>query len=309
MTDTVTGKIEDYIKNMPSLPTTVSKILEVCNNPQTSPGDLNRVISLDPVLVGRVLKLINSAYYGLGQQVTSLVRAIIMLGINTVKNLALSSAVLDNLKPKHPSQGLNMDGFWRHSLCVGAASKILAKKRGIDVKLTEEYFAAGLLHDIGKIPLNAVLNTDYMLAISESDRDKTSLIRAEDRTLGINHCGSGGMIVKAWKLEGAVGDAIQFHHNHLDYDGAHRDVLYTVIVANRFASAMEIGFAGDRYCEKPGPSVWEALSQGSPAAAGQSAAGQAEAGQADTLLDETVFDDIAPVVNAEIEKASIFLKL
>ena len=83
--------VREYVGSMPSLPTTVSKVLEVCNNPKTSPIDLDRVIQLDPVLMGRVLKLINSAYYSLGSQVTSLVRAIIMLGVNTVKNLALSS--------------------------------------------------------------------------------------------------------------------------------------------------------------------------------------------------------------------------
>ncbi|MCL2879605.1 MAG: HDOD domain-containing protein, partial [Treponema sp.] len=149
------GRIEEYIGNMPSLPTTVAKVLEVCNNPHTSPADLNHVISLDPVLVGRVLKLINSAYYGLGQHVTNLVRAIIMLGLNTVKNLALSSAVMGNLKTGKNSQGLDMEGFWRHSLCVGVAAKMLAKQRGIESKQREEYFTAGLLHDIGKIPLNS----------------------------------------------------------------------------------------------------------------------------------------------------------
>ena len=76
--------IQTYINKMPALPITVSKILEVCNNPKTSPVDLNQIIALDPVLMGRVMKLINSAYYSLNSQITSLVRAIIMLGINTV---------------------------------------------------------------------------------------------------------------------------------------------------------------------------------------------------------------------------------
>src|SRR5512133_808381 len=93
-------RVRDYINGMPSLPTTVTKVLEICNNPRTSPSDLNHVISLDPVLMGRVLKLINSAYYGLGTQVTSLVRAIIMLGVNTVKNLALSTAIVGRLADK-----------------------------------------------------------------------------------------------------------------------------------------------------------------------------------------------------------------
>jgi putative nucleotidyltransferase with HDIG domain len=286
MVNDVSRKIDDYIKNMPSLPTSVAKVLEVCNNPQTSPADLNHVISLDPVLVGRVLKLINSAYYSLGQQVTSLVRAISMLGINTVKNLALSSSVVGNLAKNKAGTGLNMEGFWRHSLCVGVAAKAIAKKRGVDAKQLEEYFAAGLLHDIGKIPLNAVLANDYMLTVSSSDRERLSLVRSEDRTLGINHCSAGLMIVKAWKLEGAVGDAIVYHHNHPDYEGNFRDLLYTAILANRFALESEIGFSGDRHPEKPGPSIWEALN-----------------------ITPEIFEEISDGVNGEIEKAEVFLKL
>jgi len=286
MANDIYKKIEEYIKNMPSLPTSVTKVLEICNNPQTSPADLNHVISLDPVLVGRVLKLINSAYYSLGQQITSLVRAIIMLGINTVKNLALSSSVVGNLATKKTTEGINMEGFWRHSLCVGVAAKAIAKKRKVDTKLLEEYFTAGLLHDIGKIALNAVLSNEYMLTVSSSDRDNLSLIRAEDRNLGINHGIAGNMIVKAWKLEGAVGDVIMYHHNHTDYDDAHKELLYTIILANRFAIQMEIGFSGDRHPEKPGPSIWEALDVG-----------------------PEIFEEIAPTVTTEIEKAEIFLKL
>jgi len=280
------NRIESYIGNMPSLPTTVAKVLEVCNNPQTSPADINHVISLDPVLVGRVLKLINSAYYGLGQQVTSLVRAIIMLGINTVKNLALSTAVMGNLSANKDFQGLNMEGFWRHSLCVGVAAKIIAKQRGIDTKQTEEYFTAGLLHDIGKIPLNAVLSKEYMLTVSIADRERIALYKAEEKNLGTNHCTTGTMIVNAWKLEGPVGETIVNHHNHTEYSGSHKDILYTIIAANRFASQREIGFSGDRYTEKTDDELWEALKTG-----------------------PDVFDGIINTVNDEIEKAKIFLKL
>ncbi|GHU82248.1 HD family phosphohydrolase [Spirochaetia bacterium] len=279
-------KVGDYIKSMPSLPITVTKVLAVCDNIQTSPADLNHVISLDPVLVGRVLKLINSAYYGAGQHVTNMVRAIIMLGINTVKNLALSTAVLGTLPSRKFSQGLNMDGFWRHSLCVGVAAKIIAKKRNIDSKHIEEYFTAGLLHDIGKVPLSGILSNKYMAVISDSDRDQISLIRAEDRTLGINHCGAGDMILTSWKLEGAVRDVVLYHHNSVDYKGPYKDILYSVILANRFASIMEIGFAGDRYPEKPYPAIWNYLGLGT-----------------------AIFDELESTVNEEIQKAEIFLRL
>jgi putative nucleotidyltransferase with HDIG domain len=286
MKERLSEQINEYIRNMPSLPTTVAKVLEVCNNPQTSPADLNHVISLDPVLVGRVLKLINSAYYGLGQQVTSLVRAIIMLGINTVKNLALSTAVMGNLSSKKDFQGLNMEGFWRHSLCVGVTAKILAKQRGIDTKQMEEYFTAGLLHDIGKIPLNAVLSREYMLTVSAADRERISLFRAEDKILGMNHNAAGAMIVKAWRLEGAVGEVIIHHHNYDEYSGLHKDVLFSIAAANRFASIMEIGFSGDRYPEKTNPLIWESLG-----------------------VDRNVFEGLETRVNEEIEKAKIFLRL
>src|SRR5512136_1775497 len=120
--------IQGYISRMPSLPITVSKILQICNNPKTSPVDLNQVISLDPVLMGKVMRLINSAYYSLPNQITSLVRAIIMLGINTVKNLALSTAVLGTLGRASDFQALNMEGFWRHSIAVGVTAKLISSK-------------------------------------------------------------------------------------------------------------------------------------------------------------------------------------
>ena len=279
-------KIRDYIKTMPSLPTSVTKVMEICNNPQTSPADLNHVIMLDPVLVGRVLKLINSAYYGLGQPVTSLARAIIMLGINTVKNLALSSTVMGQFHSKKAVHGLNMEGFWRHSLCVGVSAKLLARKRGVDPKFVEEFFTAGLLHDIGKIPINALISKEYMLTVSTADRERKSLFQAEESALGINHCTSGAMISAAWKLDGAVGDTIIHHHNCEEYSGDYKEVLYSVAAANRFATLSDIGFSGDCHPVALPPSAWDTLN-----------------------ISRDVFDEIEEQVYGEIEKAEIFLKI
>ena len=278
--------LRDYIKNMPSLPTSVIKVIEVCNNPQASPADLNHIISLDPVLVGRVLKLINSAYYGLGYPVTNLVRAIIMLGLNTVKNLALSSAVMGNLSSKNTRSGLNMEGFWRHSLGVGVSAKLLAKKRNIDSKLAEEYFTAGLLHDLGKIPLNAILSWKYLLTVNEADKERKPLSLAEENDLGLNHCEAGAMIVSAWKLDGAIGDAVMYHHNYGEYSGDHKDVLYSVAAANRFVALSEIGFSGDCHPDILPPVIWDTLN-----------------------VDNDVFEGIEESVNEEIKKAEVFLKI
>ena len=278
--------LSEYVKNMPSLPTSVAKIMEVCNNPQTSPVDLNNIVSLDPVLIGRVLKLINSAYYGLGQHVTSLAKAIIMLGINTVKNLALSTAVMGTISTKGSSAGLEMEGFWRHSLGVGVSAKLLAKKRGIDSKQTEEYFTAGLLHDIGKISINAVLSKEYVVSLSVADKERKPLFLAENNTLGMTHCEAGAMIANAWKLDGAVCDVIVHHHNYEEYSGKYTDVLYSVAAANHFVSISNIGFSGNRHPVSVSPGIWEALN-----------------------VPPDVFFDLEDTVNKEIEKAKVFLKI
>jgi HD-like signal output (HDOD) protein len=282
--------VEKFITSMPSLPATVSKAMQICDNINTSPADLNKVISLDPVLMGKVLKLINSAYYGMSQQVTSLVRAIIMLGLNTVKNLALSSAVMGNLAIGKTAGNLDMDGFWRHSLAVGVAAKLLAKKRGIDKKLHEEYFTAGLLHDIGKIPLNAVLPVDYIRTVAQADKTGQPLFRTEDQSFGINHCQAGRMIVSLWKLAGGVGDAIIFHHDYAGYAGANQDVLFTIVAANKFANNSKLGFSGDMHPEKLYAAVYETL------------------GLEKGALND-IFFEFEDTIGAEIEKAKIFLNI
>ena len=103
------SKLVSYINKMPALPATVSKVLAICGELNTSAADLSRVISLDPVLTGKILKLINSAYYGLRQEVVSMTRAIIMLGMNTVKNLALATAILGKVGKLKTRGPLNMD--------------------------------------------------------------------------------------------------------------------------------------------------------------------------------------------------------
>ncbi|MCK4987338.1 MAG: HDOD domain-containing protein, partial [Desulfobacterales bacterium] len=143
--------IRAYIARLPSLSTTAAKVLETCNNPASSPNDLNRVISLDPVLTGQVLRLTNSAYYSLRHPVSSLTRAIIMLGINTVKNLVLSFAILERLCNKRSFRALSAKKFWAHSLGVGVIAKCLARVKGVSLTDQEEFFVCGLLHDLGKI--------------------------------------------------------------------------------------------------------------------------------------------------------------
>ena len=187
-------KIKAYIARMPSLSTTVVKVLDTCNDPMASANDIKRVVSLDPVLTARVLKLINSAYYSLGKPVASLSRAIIMLGVNTVKNLALSSTIIEKLNSVSSGPSFSTDDFWNHSLSVGVVAKLLANFTGVPATKREEYFVAGLLHDIGKIPLHRKFPDDYHRICESTRNGRDELFRNEVKCLGIDHAAVGKII-------------------------------------------------------------------------------------------------------------------
>lgn len=276
--------LESYINKMPSLPVTMTKVLEICNDPKTSPVDLNKVISLDPVLMGNIMKLINSAYYGVSSEITSLVRAIIMLGLNTVKNLALTTSVLGSLKDSKNYQVFDLNDFWQHSLCVGVTSKFIAQKRKINPKILEEYFIAGLLHDVGKIPLNHQIADAYSEVISIAERDMVSLHTTETEELELSHSDVGGIIAKNWKLSPEIFDSIVYHHNASSYQGNHKDILFSVVLANYFANVNSFGYSGDRFSDVVPDHVYKELG----------------------LVPEFL-EDITGDVKREIDKAKVFL--
>ncbi|MBU0944684.1 MAG: HDOD domain-containing protein [Proteobacteria bacterium] len=276
-------QIERFIKRMPSLSTTVGKVMEICSRTDASPNELNKVISLDPVLTGQVLKLINSAYYSLMNKVTSLTRAITMLGMNTVKNMALSTAIISTVSGAKKSKTLPTAKFWAHSIGTGVCAKLLARANNVPVLECEEYFVAGLLHDLGKIPFG----DEYSEVLIRANQEQRSLIEVEREMLGIDHQEVGRLIAEKWTLNEAMSSAICYHH---DVDAAaeeNRVRAAYVGLANMYANIQDIGYAGD-----PFPSE-------------QSAAKMLEL----TGLTWEMFTEIAEGVDAEIAKAQIFLQI
>jgi HD-like signal output (HDOD) protein len=238
-------KIERFIQKMPSLSTTVGKVLEICSRTDASPNELNKVISLDPVLTGQVLKLINSAYYSLMSKVTSLTRAITMLGMNTVKNMALSTAIIQSVAGSNKSKALPTTRFWAHSIGVGVSAKLLAGATGVSVQEREEYFIAGLLHDLGKVPFG----DEYIHVLMVAREEQRSLIEVERELLGVDHQEVGGLIAAKWMLKGAMSSCICFHH---DVDLAlqeDRTRVAIIALANMYVNIHDIGYAGDPFPE------------------------------------------------------------
>lgn len=239
-------KINEFIQDMPPLSVSVSRILELSKTPKVDAKMLNDVISVDPVLTGKVLKLVNSAYYSMPNHVTSLVRAIVILGINTIKNLIISTSVISAVNQRqNENSALNMTSFWRHSVGVGVLAKFLALKQNIDPKFVEEYFVAGLLHDLGKLPLDFVIADGYKDIIALSRKKKLPLYRLESRYLGINHSELGERIVDLWKLPVSLHETIIFHHNIESVQPQFRRLVSTVFIANNVFNKLFPGAGGD----------------------------------------------------------------
>lgn len=234
-------KIQTYIARLPSLSTTAAKVLETCNNPAASPNDLNRVISLDLVLTGQVLKLINSAYYSLPHPISSLTRAIIMLGINTVKNLVLSFAILQHMRNKRTFPALCVEDFWAHSLCVGVTAKCLAAAKGVSLVDQEEFFVGGLLHDLGKIPLNHLFPEKCIQALDKAKHSQRALFHAEEAVFGIDHATVGGMIAEKWQLSPALIQTLSFHHRPEEAHEKNHQLVFMVALADIFAQLLQMG--------------------------------------------------------------------
>jgi len=208
----ITQKISEAIDKMPSLSPTVSKTIQIANDITASPKQLMDVIKLDPILTGKVLKLINSAFFGLPQKITALDRAIILVGVNTIKNLALSTAVASAFSSnKQANSKLDMEELWLHVLGCASTSRLIAKEIRIPRNTQEEYFIAGLLHDIGKLLLVQYLPDEYMAVVDETEISGSS-IAAEQKLFNTDHQEVGKMLGEKWLLYDSLLEPIACHH-------------------------------------------------------------------------------------------------
>ena len=245
--DPILKSIKKGIEKMPNLPITTNKVIEISQNPLVTPIQINQVISLDPILVGKVLKLVNSAYYTPGTRINSIIKAILLLGINTIKNLALTSSVIP-IVTKSPNVSLteeiNLEECWKHSIACGVMTKLIAKKKGIIKKYLEEYFISGVLHDIGIILLSQFIPEKYIALIQKCKKEKIPLLELENQELKINHNQVGQSIAEKWNLSDSLVEAILYHHEPEKSTPKNSILVYSVAASNLFMDLNHIGFSG-----------------------------------------------------------------
>lgn len=201
-------QILDGIEKVPTLPGVVNRILQLMENPKTSVEDVTRVIRMDQALTARLLKIVNSAFYGFPRQISTVTQAIVILGFNAVKSLALSASVVQIFGTKG-REGFDLEAFWEHSISTGVIANMVGRR--INYPLPEECLIAGILHGIGKLIFDQYLHNLFIVAVKKARKDKKLLQHAEREVFGTDHCRVGAMLAEKWKLPLQLVEGINYY--------------------------------------------------------------------------------------------------
>jgi len=232
------------VDKMPAFPGSVNQILQMTSAIDCAPKDLVQVIEHDPVMMAKILKLVNSAYFGLSREITSIKHGVVFVGLNTIKNLAISIATMGML-PKTGPAGLDMNSFLLHSLGTASIAKLLGKRLGGSADKATDYFVGGLLHDIGKVVFAQFMPQEMERALKRVEMEGVSLSIAETIEIGADHTQLGGMLAEKWQLPHTLVTCIKEHHNQELQGDTDNKVLDCVVAANIIVKRIEFGCAGN----------------------------------------------------------------
>jgi HD-like signal output (HDOD) protein len=249
-------KIIARIDDLPTLPRTVLKITELVNDPKSSAKDLARVITDDQVLTARLLKLVNSSFYGFPQRISTVTNAIVLLGFDAIRSLLLTTSVFDLFADRSKQKKRDQEKFWDHSLGCAVGAKVIGNYLRHDK--IEELFVSGLLHDIGKIVEMLFLPNEFAEVVATTNKENSLMITAENKILGFNHAEIGKLLAAKWNLPVKLEQVIA-HHHQPNLAGSFIMEASIVHLADIFCRALNMGFGGDNKIPPLDPAAWETL--------------------------------------------------
>lgn len=230
------------ISHIATLPEVTLKIIRLVEDPESTAQDLNNVISNDPALGARILKVVNSAFYGLPGQIGSTNRAIVLLGLNAVKNIAVAASLTKLFRGGQICPNFSARDLWQHSIAVGAATRMLAPKAGLT--LPDEAFLAGLIHDIGIMVEIQARRTQFVEAMDKMQKNPSLKLReVELATIGATHEQFGAELCKLWKFPMSFSYVTGFHHRPLELTPQGRRLACLVHIADVLAAKQKLGFS------------------------------------------------------------------
>ncbi len=198
---------------IPSLSPIVARLIAIVNSSASSAEDAAKLIENDPALTSKVLRLANSAFYGIPRSVASVQSAVVILGFNTLKSIVLSASVMRLFPQQKTSIGFDKIRFWRHSIICALVAKILAENIFHTISIDpQSAFCSGIMHDIGKLIFDLFMPKEYAGVCERSRKNKTPLAQTEVDSMGIDHADLGRILSDKWALPIDLEYAIVFHH-------------------------------------------------------------------------------------------------
>jgi len=258
----IVGEAIKQISHIATLPEITMKIIELVEDPTSTAQDLNNVISNDPALCSRILKVVNSSFYGLPGQIGSINRAIVLLGLNAVKNIAISASMAKLFRGGDLGPNFSAKDLWKHAVATAAASKMLADSLKLGV--ADEAFLSGLIHDIGVIvemqfdraKLIEVINK---LQVGSDGAPARDMRDVENEIFGATHQEFGKALCEKWKFPQVFAQVTGFHHNPLDLAEGTRNMACLIHVADCLSAEAVPAFRLDLRSLQINPSVLDEL--------------------------------------------------
>ncbi|GAB4550255.1 MAG: HDOD domain-containing protein [Phycisphaerales bacterium] len=250
------------ISQIAMLPEITIRIIELVEDPNSTANDLHQIISNDPALCARILKVVNSSFYGLPGQIGSINRAIVLLGLNAVKNIAISASLAKLFRGGQLSPHFSARDLWTHSVAAATAAKVIADE--MKVASSDEAFLAGLVHDLG-IMVEMQYDRQKLIEVIERvapDKDGVpsgNMLEAELEIFGATHQDFGRALATKWKFPKTLVDVVSSHHAPMGVPEASRKLPCLIHAADRVAGTIEGGFRLDLTSLDHDPAVLDAL--------------------------------------------------
>ena len=245
----------DKIEEIPTLPTIYTKVSNLMSNPNSSVIEIARVIEVDQALTSKILRIVNSSFFGFNRKIISINQAIVLMGFNTIRNTVLSVTVFNSFSDI-ANNNFDLRQFWRHSIATGIISSILDNKLGAGYK--DETFVAGLLHDMGKIIMNKYFENEFSETLSFAKNNQLSFYESERKVVGFSHDEVGEYISEKWKLPFSLVEAIALHHQPENIR-SNPKLVSLVHLADVFANRLKFNFLSDTKNTEINPFVFEEL--------------------------------------------------
>ncbi len=234
-------KIENA-SDLPSLPSVVNEIIRLANSPRTNASDVGSIIEQDQALTTKVLKLVNSAFYGFPGQIKTVQHAVVIIGFNKVKNVVMSASLFDMTKGRQ-GRSIDIPQFWLYSLGCAIGARVAIRDLDNNIQ-PDDAFVAGLIHSLGVIIMDQIFPADYAMVKAVCEEDRITLNQAERKVLGFTSAQVGSWVAEKWRLPKMLNNSIKYSAKPA-LAREDQSVIVSAHIGDSLSRALNIGSPGD----------------------------------------------------------------